>query len=487
MTGIIKSGFFPLLLSKVIKWSDLTSRSLYSSPSLFIDEVESQFGDQRFTVRVDRGLRCYEVVVEGVNPLPVYNVLVEQIGLVVKESMNSLNFVFMVKYIDNKNNEIFINVDHRNSLKENKTTSLNINVPGSNSLVPFSSLKELLQHWISDTLALPWYDSFLSYRWGKDDSVFVKTIVSSLDNYKCVGVNNRAIRNFLDTNSLSKGADFKEEFVKALLTSTVAFPIVSHNALVRMLTHDPNGEVDNLMIEWIIMLLFVDKLSESPPVRLVKVCPIMLGKIVNDKVTNLFSEGITKEMKATKPVATISRVEELLTSQHIPFDSAKLHSFTVKSIVDKMLDFNGFSMWEVPDQSRRALHAADEVVNLVSSVFRQNPSMDKGVEDRSPSPVRSSHNNNSNPSPVMPTSAIISTTTIIAFNPTDSIELWLADLKLTDFVTFFKEELEIKVVSDLILLKNCNSLGELEVALDGSGMKKPQMRIFNAKLTNLQL
>ena len=56
----------------------------------------------------------------------------------------------------------------------------------------------------------------------------------------------------------------------------------------------------------------------------------MFGKIVGDKVTNLFSkesEDITKVMQPIKPSATIAKVVELLKPLHISYDSAELQRF----------------------------------------------------------------------------------------------------------------------------------------------------------------
>ena len=60
----------------------------------------------------------------------------------------------------------------------------------------------------------------------------------------------------------------------------------------------------------------------------------MLGKTVDNKITDLFAdnnnnEGITKAMMPTKPVATIAKVEQLLQSVNIVYDSKKLHKYVL--------------------------------------------------------------------------------------------------------------------------------------------------------------
>ena len=184
----------------------MTSRSLHSSPSLFSDELESSFGDQRFVIRVDKNLKCYEVIVEGQNPLPVFNVLSDQISQVIRESMKSLQFVFLVRTINTV--DVFINVDYRLAVRDNKITSLDLKRTGSNNLLTAAALKDVFKNWITDNHSLTWHDFFISYRWG-NDSVFVKAFASCLFNSKCVGVVMRLIRIFLDTESLKVGENFK--------------------------------------------------------------------------------------------------------------------------------------------------------------------------------------------------------------------------------------------------------------------------------------
>ena len=232
------------MIAKVIKWSDFTSRSFNSTHGLYANEIDSYFGNQRFILRINNKYNCYEVIVEGQNPLPVYNTLAEHIDSVINESMKTLNCIYMVTVPIASNStdkeaskEIFVNLEHRHAVKENKTTPLNINVSGSNSLLTGSAIKEVFKHWFTDTLSQSWYDWFVSYRWGEEDSKLVRAIVSCSDNYYCIGDDKRSIRSFLDVHSLPKGSDFKVEFVQGLLTSVIALPIVSFYALVRMRDH----------------------------------------------------------------------------------------------------------------------------------------------------------------------------------------------------------------------------------------------------------
>ena len=109
---------------------------------------------------------------------------------------------------------------------------------------------------------------------------------------------------FLDIKSLEMGKDFQEAFVDALTRSSVAVLIASHDAIERMLTHDPAVE-DNVMIEWLTSLYLLRK-------KRLYVMPIFIGQhaeVTGDslggKFDELFPVETLSELKAM-PAATRS-------------------------------------------------------------------------------------------------------------------------------------------------------------------------------------
>ena len=62
-----------------------------------------------------------------------------------------------------------------------------------------------------------------------------------------------------------------------MVSSVLAMPILSYDALLRLQEHDVH-EVDNLMIEWIIMIYCVENNIQSNSVRLRRIYPIMIEK-----------------------------------------------------------------------------------------------------------------------------------------------------------------------------------------------------------------
>ena len=109
---------------------------------------------------------------------------------------------------------------------------------------------------------------------------------------------------FLDIKSLEMGKDFQEAFVDALTRSSAAVLIASHDAIERMLTHDPAVE-DNVMIEWLTSLYLLRK-------KRLYVMPIFIGQhaeVTGDslggKFDELFPVETLSELKAM-PAATRS-------------------------------------------------------------------------------------------------------------------------------------------------------------------------------------
>jgi hypothetical protein len=89
-------------------------------------------------------------------------------------------------------------------------------------------------------------DVFLSYRWGETDKAFVSLIYDALldCDYSYV---------FQDDHVMEVGDNLRATFAEALLSAMVFVPFCSHDALVKMQTHNAQ-EVDNVLLEWILAL-----------------------------------------------------------------------------------------------------------------------------------------------------------------------------------------------------------------------------------------
>lgn len=204
------------------------------------------------------------------------------------------------------------------------------------------------------------YDIFISYRWGPFDSEFVIMLYNFFQE--------NHMKSFLDQQCLSLGQNFRQEFIFNLLQSTIILPIVSLNALKKLITHDPSF-VDNLLLEWIIALhcYFTtanhSSSSSSEAVGHVKaIIPLILGEIslttattgtttANNKnhkeiLSDLFTHSDYQFLLKSEiiPEATIKKAEEMLLQQHSMKLSLPISSpFTIGSFLQLFFEQLGIN------------------------------------------------------------------------------------------------------------------------------------------------
>ena len=91
----------------------------------------------------------------------------------------------------------------------------------------------------------------------------------------------------MDNKSLPEGLNFQEAFGSALVNSMLITPIISQNALERMVgaRFDPSKE-DNVLVEWILSLECL-RHTGTPLTRVRAICPVILGKY--DDKSGVFS------------------------------------------------------------------------------------------------------------------------------------------------------------------------------------------------------
>ena len=143
-------------------------------------------------------------------------------------------------------------------------------------------------------------------------------------------MSNRSINTFLDTQRLLKGRDFKFDFAKALVKSTVVVPIVSKYALERLISGKHYASsCDNLLLEWIMTLICYEASHSSK--RLLGVFPILIGSQADDEIKDLFAEkdpsdsskSFLSTLSTDIPVATIEVARRLLLENKIPFKEGR--------------------------------------------------------------------------------------------------------------------------------------------------------------------
>ena len=146
---------------------------------------------------------------------------------------------------------------------------------GGRTLLSKADIEARYGCWLESSLREPesGYDVFISYRWGDSDSVVAKAFYDYLGNFN-VGAQQRAIATFLDTKRLKDGSEFQKSFSHALMGARVVCPVLSVDALKRMVAHDP-AAVDNVLLEWLLMSEFLDSGDERA--RVCSIFPLVIG------------------------------------------------------------------------------------------------------------------------------------------------------------------------------------------------------------------
>ena len=112
--------------------------------------------------------------------------------------------------------------------------------------------------WIKFGLTVKEFEAFISYRWGKDDSISELTHDLLTAEYTITS-ENRAVRVFRDKIVLKDGEDFVIEMCQKLIHSKLIIVLLSSYAIERLTTNkfDPT-KVDNTLVEWILAIVCYD-------------------------------------------------------------------------------------------------------------------------------------------------------------------------------------------------------------------------------------
>jgi hypothetical protein len=301
--GFLPNGFFERLLCRMIGvcLNESPTQAADWSKNIQKDTVLLTYKGQRFRMSCLLSENMIRVDVFGYNPVPIYFLLSENIEIVCEESYQSLKCMTLLSLMTALTGPQFIKLDALQScISEMSTFSL----PPQISV---SQLKEKYNVWFfnyKQTLALSGYDIFLSYRQNDQDSALVKCLFNEFSYYNISSERYSPVSVFLDGRRLQDGEDFRESFVTSLLQSKIVVPIVTVEALKRMIHHNP-AEVDNLLLEWILALHFCESSSG------LKVIPIVFGSysLVEDKDVTA-AEASADSRKKKKVIKEIKGIND---------------------------------------------------------------------------------------------------------------------------------------------------------------------------------
>jgi GTPase SAR1 family protein len=380
--GFLPGGMFERLVGKTLSWSqDTAVGHTFDLRSVLLhkDVAVMAFGRQRFRLVHCTDIHCVRVDVEGAHPVGVQQKLQDFILLIIDECMKSL-LCFPAVVFQSATEDIVLPqtglcktllanellIPLQQLRKASKGESM-LARKGGRTLLTLPEIKSKYGQWLQLYDLRERYDVFLSYRWGIHDSEFTEQLFDMFTNLS-VGAHNRAVEVFLDRKRLQEGRLFKSDFAAALTHSLVVVPVVSVDALGRMVEHDPS-QSDNVLLEWIMIL-------ESFAVgKILKVFPIVFGKrkpvlIARDgggsreaTVADFFTDEVKDLLPKLPPTATLTQAADLLRANGIE-PSQKMRSYTVHSVVNELL---GFLLCKASDFAVRQLVGsfADKVVRLL--------------------------------------------------------------------------------------------------------------------------
>lgn len=98
----------------------------------------------------------------------------------------------------------------------------------------------------------PKYDIMISYR--RDKTIEFAQILHGGILKEFIGDDCRSAHVFFDNSSIVYGDHITKTLVSAIYTSTICVPLISVGTIEGMILKTQNGELDNVLMEWILMV-----------------------------------------------------------------------------------------------------------------------------------------------------------------------------------------------------------------------------------------
>jgi GTPase SAR1 family protein len=328
--GFLPSGIYERIVGKAISWSQQTSNSFHTE-ILTRNVIVLYFGTQKFSISYLPYINAFRVDITGSYPLAIHRRLEEMVKSTIQENMESLNY-FTLLPVRDLGESVYITLSKMEQLIND--SAFFISPVGNISAL---RLKVDYSMWISGHEMLPFYDVFISYRWGKYDQPLAAMIFDRLTLHT-VGAEHRAIRTFFDEKRLQHGLNFQTSFCHALFSAKIVVLIFSIDALTRLEKHDGTC-VDNLLLEWLLSLWCIGDCVTS----IQRIFLVFIGKRdpISGTISSFFASGVLDRLPQVIPVATISAAKMLLRDSNISLSRNMEDDATVKDIITTLSRFKG--------------------------------------------------------------------------------------------------------------------------------------------------
>ena len=317
--SFLPGGLMERLIGKAVQWSQLTNIvNVRNFARPFRDYAVLSYRRQQFRLICIPELNCIRLDIEGEHPLPLHNLLREQINECLKE-FGSSTFKFSSPNLQ--------------AVEEAQFTD-----------VPPTVASRSYGPWIIERYILSSYDVFMSHRWNEDDDKVVNQFYDAFHG-RTVGSDKRAIQVSYDKASVKECKQFQKSFGKAFINRTIFVPILSTAALRTLVNHDPEEE-DNLLIEW---MLALECMRNRNNMRVRGIYPLIFGERNADgSVGDLFAEKVIDKLPDVIPTASIEVVRRLLRENGVTISSS-LDTRTVRGVVTEISLYKGLEGWKYPN------------------------------------------------------------------------------------------------------------------------------------------
>ena len=194
------------------------------------------------------------------SPTSVLDRVIERLESIIKDSMAHLRSSVWIQLPGVESaDKVYLSLKHWRSCFLKRESLLTPTL----DLLSLDELKDGIDFfdvrtWIKFGLTVEEFEAFISYRWGKDDTLS-ELIHDLLTSQYTVTSDNRAVRVFRDKIVLKDGEDFVIEMCKKLIHSKLIIVLLSSYAIERLTTNkfDPT-KVDNTLVEWILAIVCYD-------------------------------------------------------------------------------------------------------------------------------------------------------------------------------------------------------------------------------------
>jgi hypothetical protein len=271
--GFSPAGLFARLTGKIIS----RCQSVYSffGYMLGASEVHASFGSHVFVIRELPSANAFQLLVMVDNPRKLVNELSQLLECVVSEMMPSLGFCAAVlsdgscssNFLPSALSSVhFVALNHiTHSISCNEIVHIDTSCRARMSA---AEARKVFEKWVPPSTLRPRYDVFLSYRWtGSFDEDLTSSLFNNLSE-DLVSSSGREIHVFLDKRRLQDGRNFQDDFADALFVTSLPVIILSTAALQRMMLLKADSPIDNLLLEWtlIVELLHTKSINFCLPI-----------------------------------------------------------------------------------------------------------------------------------------------------------------------------------------------------------------------------